>query len=333
MANTMQIVQLARDVYRNTVPAAYADQNPEAKLREEFIKLNGGSTKLNVKTMRDNPQLFTILETIISLEVEDGLRGDEFFMDMVDYVDTSTGDRNEFIVPDKTTFITAEIANGILTPRRQRIAHSRTVSIPTSIKAIRVFEEFSRVLAGRVDWNDFLDSVVRSVMQRRYNDIFTAFSGIDATTVGMSSDFVLTGTYDEAKTLELIEKVEAAAGGKVAKVVGTKSALRKLPNTANANSAKESYYNVGHYGKLAGTDLLSVTNRFKAGTTQFIIPDNKLYVIASDDKPIKFVTEGEPIISDKAAADNADLTQEYTYLETTGVGVLAAGKVGVITLA
>ena len=70
----------------------------------------------------------------------------------------------------------------------------------------------------------------------------------------------------------------------------------------------------------------------KYGTDEFAINDNKIYVIASDDKPIKYVTEGTGLLVERQATDNADLTTEYMYAEATGVGVICNEKMGVYTI-
>ncbi len=61
-----------------------------------------------------------------------------------------------------------------------------------------------------------------------------------------------------------------------------------------------------------------------------VLDDNVITVIAGDDKPIKVVYEGDPLIIAGNPLDNADLTQEYLYGEKYGIGlVLAGGNSGV----
>ena len=50
-----------------------------------------------------------------------------------------------------------------------------------------------------------------------------------------------------------------------------------------------------------------------------------LTIIAGDDKPIKFVYEGDPIMLTGDPLANADLTQEYVYAENYGIGIVLAG--------
>lgn len=328
------ITKMALDVYRGTVPTEYADKDMAAILRQTLIDLNGGSTKLDYKTLRRNKgEIFEIIEEIIPIMVQEGLKGDEFFLNFVEQKNLKAGDKNEFIVPSNTTFVVSEIANGISTPRRQRIGRKTTLAIPVFTHTIRFYDELRRYLAGRIDWNEFIDYAVRSYKAAVYNDVYTAFAGIAANTNNLSETYVPTaGGYSEAALLELVEHVEAA-NDKNAIIFGTKAALRKCKTAVEADEARSDYYNVGHYGKLAGVDMIGLKNRHKVGSEEFILPDNKLWVVAGDDKFIKQVFEGEAFILDKDGTVNADQTMEYLYTEAWGTAVILSEKIGVYTIA
>lgn len=328
------IVRLGLDVYRGTVNTEFTNgKDAEAELRKALIAANGGSDKIDLKAMRKNKgEIFEIIEEIIDIIVEEGLQGDEFFMDHVDYKNMKSGDRNEFVIESDSEFVVAEMADGILTPRRQRIGSRTTMALPMKLKGVRVYEELRRVLAGRVSWATFIDKVSQAVIKDRYEDIFTAFSGLNETTKGLSPEYVVTGTPDEEAILKMVEHVEAATG-MTAHILGVKSALRKIPTAVVADEAKSDYYNVGHYGKVAGVDMLALKNIHKAGSTEFMIPDNKIWIVAADDKFIKHVTEGDPIILDKDPMTNADMSYEYFYSEMTGTAVVVSAKMGIYTFA
>lgn len=325
------IVRLGLDVYHGTVQTEFTNgENPEEKLRAALIEANGGSDKISAKTLRSKGgELFAIVEEIINVVVEEGLKGDEFFNDFVDYRNVAEGDKNEFLIPSNSTFIVSDMANGIATPRRQRIGEDRVVTVPTIVKGVRVYEELRRLLAGKTNWTTFIDKVSVAVMKRRLDDIYTAFSGISATTPGLDATYVTAGSYSEEAVLAIVDHVEAATGKK-AMIIGTKPALRKLTTAVMSHEAESSYHNVGFIGKLAGVDMLGIMNRHKAGTNNFILPDNKIWIVASDDQFIKFVTEGEAFI--KETTDNADMSQEYTYIEQTGCAIALARKMGVYTI-
>lgn len=70
--------------------------------------------------------------------------------------------------------------------------------------------------------------------------------------------------------------------------------------------------------------------RHKIGSTEFTLADDMLTIIAGDDKPIKCVYEGDPIVVMGDPLSNGDLTQEYLYGEKYGMGiVLAGGNAGI----
>lgn len=70
----------------------------------------------------------------------------------------------------------------------------------------------------------------------------------------------------------------------------------------------------------------------KPGTNTFALNDNKVWVVAADDKPIKVVNNGDGLLIEHNETENADLTREYVYGQAIAVGVAVAAKLGVATL-
>ena len=331
MADMKEMVKLAIDAYKGHVEKYSVGQSQEA-LRQALVEANGGSTKLDYKAIRDGKcnGLFALIEEILSRTVVEGLTGDEFFNALVDFRNVAEGDQNIFIVEDSNLFVIDDVANGTQGIRRQRLGGSNEVSIPTTMKMVRIYEELNRVLAGRVDFNHFINVVAESFRQKMLNDIYTLWSGATANDLGGVAYFPAAGSYDEDELLELISHVEAAAGGKTATIVGTKKALRALKDAINGDVVKNDLYNLGYVGKFYGTPVVATPNRHKVGTTDFVFDDDVLTIIAGDDKPIKFVYEGDPIVLMGDPMQNADFTQEYLYGEKYGLGiVLAGGNAGI----
>jgi hypothetical protein len=129
----------------------------------------------------------------------------------------------------------------------------------------------------------------------------------------------------------MVDHVEAS-NGQVANIIGTKKALRKIATAVLADEQKTNYYNMGFFGKVAGVDMIAVPQRHGVGTDAFIFPDDRVFIIGSQDKPIKYVTEGNPIILDKDPLTNDDLTQEYYYIEQTGAGLMINQKMGIYVM-
>lgn len=331
MAEMKDIIKLAVDAYKGSVEQYSVGQSQEV-LRQALVEANGGSTKLNYKAIRDGKcnGLFALIEEILSRTVVEGLQGDEFFNAFVDFRNVAEGDQNVFEVEDSNLFVVDDTADGTQGIRRQRLSGTNEVSIPTTMKMVRIYEELNRVLSGRVDFNHFIDVVAESFRQKMLNDIYTLWTGATAADLGGVAYFPTAGSYDEDALLDVISHVEAAAGGKTATIVGTKKAVRQLKESIQADSAKEELHSLGYYGKFYGTPVVVTPQRHKVGSTDFVMDDNVLTIIAGDDKPIKFVYEGDPIVLMGDPTANADFTQEYLYGEKYGLGiVLAGGNAGI----
>ena len=315
MADMKDVVKLAVDAYKGRVEKYSVGQSQEA-LRQALIEANGGSTKLNYKAIRDGKcnGLFAIVEEILSRTVVEGLLESDFFNAFVDYRNVAEGDQNVFDVEDSTLFVVDDTAEGNQGTRRQRISGTTEVAIPTSMKTIRIYEELNRVLSGRVDFNTMIDKVAESFKQKILNDIYTLWSGATASDFGGAAYFPTAGTYDEDDLLDVISHVEAAAGGKQATIVGTKKALRNLKESIMSDGAKEEFHNLGYAGTFFGTPVFAVPQRHKVGTTNFVFDDDVLTIVAGDQKFIKFVYEGDPIVLMGEPTNNADFTQELTFM-------------------
>ena len=315
MAEMKDIVKLAVDSYKGRVEKYTVGQSQDA-LRQALIEANGGNTTLDYKAIRDGKcnGLFTLVEEILSRTVIEGVQSDDFFNAFVDYKNVALGDKNVFVVEDSTLFVVDDVAEGNQGIRRQRLGGKSETSIPTSMHAIRIYEELNRVLSGRVDFNTFIDKVAKSFSQKILNDIYTLWAGATAADLGGVSYFPTAGTYNEDDLLDVISHVEAAAGGKTATIVGTKKALRNLKESIMSDGAKDEFHNMGYAGTFFGTPVVAIPQRHQVGSTNFVFQDDVLTIVAGDDKPIKFVYEGDPIVLMGEPTAKADFTQELTFM-------------------
>lgn len=327
-----EILSVAIDAVKGNYGAFSAKQTSD-ELRAALIDLNGGSTVISPKTFYKGTPLFELVQEILPVIVEEGIKeeGNPLF-DLVEHRNIKEGDSQEFIIEGDANFVVASVANGIRDVRRQRIVGGDTVRVNTEMKIVRVYENLGRLLAGRIDFNAFIDGVAKAFKDHITEAAYAAIDGLSTSTYGLDDTYVLTGTYNEEDLLALIDHVEAATG-KTAKIYGTRTALRKLAGATMCESAKEDLYNVGYYGKFNGTDMICLKQAHKKGTSAFALNENKIFVIAADDKPIKFVDSGDGLLIEKEATENADLTREYIYGQAMGVGVICAAKLGVCTLA
>ena len=329
MAEMNEIVRLAVDAYHGT-QTKYSVGESMDTLHQALVAANNGSTILNYKDIRDGKcvGLFTLIEEILSRTVVEGLQASDYFNSLVEYRNVALGDKNLFYVEDSNLFTVA--ADGTQGIRRQRLGGMSETSIPTSFKVVKIYEELNRVLSGQVDFNRFIQKVSESFQKKILDDIYSLWISATADDFGGTTYFPAAGAYDEDTLLDLISHVEAAANGRPATIIGTKKAIRNLAPAIQGNDSESDIYNLGYYGKFYGTPVVALPQRHKDNSTDFVFSDNLLTVIAGDDRPIKFVNEGQSTVLMGDPMQNMDLTQTYMYGEKYGLGiVLAGGNAGI----
>ena len=329
MTDMKDIVKLAVDAYKGRVEK-YSNSESQEVLRQALIDANGGSTVMNYRNIRDGKcnGVFALLEQILDNTVVEGLSRDMYFNTLVDFRNVAEGDSPIFYTNESTLFVVNEAADGTQGIRRQRLGAVSEVQIPTTLKAVRIYEELNRVLAGRVDFNEMISRVAKSFEQKLLTDIYTLWTNVTANQIGGTTFYPAAGAYSAETLLTLIEHVEAASGGQQATIVGTKKALRKLVEAIQSDEAKEELHNLGYYGKFYGTPMVATPQRHVVGGTNFVLNDDVVTVVATGDKPIKVVYEGDPLVIMHDPSTNADLTHEYFYASKWGTGLIMPSNTG-----
>ena len=322
------IVKVALDAIKGKQYAQYSAAETSETIRNALIELNGGSTKLNARDFRPGKPVFDLVEILLPAIINEGIANDPVLMSLCEYRNIADGDEAKFTTHGENDLIVADAAAGIQGVRRQRIVGGDTVKVPTEMKIVRVYENLGRLLAGRIDFNKFVDGVAKAFNEYIASAAYTALAGITSNTYNLDSTYVKSGSMDAEALLELVNHVEAATGKKAA-IIGTKTAVRKLGSEVTYSAEQNAdLYNKGYIGKFLGTDVIALEQAHIPGTSDFALADDALFVIAADDKPIKVVNEGEGLLIDRDPSVNADLTQEYVYGQGIGVGVICAAKLG-----
>lgn len=319
------VIKLAVDMYKGHVAGNYSASDSKEVIRQALIEANGGSTTLDFRAVRDGQcnKLFALIEEIITKTVIEGLPDSCPLFNYVDFRNLAEGDTNVFEIEDDGLFFVAEIADGTQGLRRQRMEGGEELTIRTKLKGIKIYEELRRILAGRVDILKMIDKVSESFQKQINNDIYAVVVGAFE---GLVAPFKESGSFDEAKLTAIIDHVEAATG-QTAKIIGSKQAVRKITGVkgSDSDSAKEDLYAMGYYGHFYNTPILVMNNAHKVGSKEFILGDD-LYIVAGEDKFVKFVTEGDTLIINGNPLDNADLSQEYLMAMRYGMKVIFASE-------
>ena len=333
MGSNKDLIRMAVDAYKDNVAGEYSVEDSMETLRLALVEANGGSTKLDYKSIRDGKcnGVFAIVEEIINKTVIEGLPESCPLFNYVDFRNVAEGDSNVFELNDAGVFIVSDIAAGTQGLRRQRLAGGEEITVKTQLKGIKIYEELRRVLAGRVDFNTLITKVSEAFQKQITNDMYDAVvAGFDGLVAPYSNGAA--GSFSEGALSDIIDHVEAATGMK-ATILGSKQAVRKITGVkgADSDSAKEDLYAMGYFGQFYTTPVVVMQNGHKAGTTDFIL-GNDLYIVASDEKFVKFVTEGDTLIVPGNAIDNADLSQEYLMAMGYGMKSVMSEQFGIYKL-
>jgi len=316
--------KLCIDAYRG-VPTAFAEGNPTDVIVNKIKEANNGSTTIDYKAIRDGkcPELFAVIEELIDVALDVATLEDSPLKDMIETKNGEWGDKPEFLVPDNSLLTVDVVANGTQGIRRQRLIGGQKVPLTPVNKAVKIYEELILILSGRIDWVEFVNRVAKSFEREFYASVAKQFNNLSTARFTVTAS----GSPSETGLLNLIEKVEAATG-KTAYVLGTRTALRNFPMSQIGETVKDDYYAVGFSQSFNGTPCIRLKNYLDAAGN-FVLSDTRVYVLAGDDKIIKHYIEGEPIVIARDAADNADLTQEYTVIRREGIAVVVSATMGV----
>lgn len=326
------LARLAYNAYYNIPSENYSRDDSLETFRKALVELNGSEnfTRQDMRRARTNG-VYELIETTIQKVTNELLPEGHPIFQFVERKNLAEGDKNEFFVEDDDLYVVSKIVHGTKQIRRQRLTGGETFSVETDLYGIKIYEEMRRLIAGRTDIVKFINKVAES-FARHINEVMT--EAVMGAFDKLQSPYAYAGTYDEAKLLEIIDHVEASTGKK-AVVLGSKQAVRKIDvSGSDANSAKEDKYNMGYYGHIASTPVIAMQNAHKANSTEFILKD-ELYIVAADDKFVKFVTEGETMIIDDCPEQpmgNHALQKEYMMAQAWGVEVVFAADCGVYRL-
>lgn len=317
------LARLGLDVYNNK-NLMFNEVSGEDALRNAINDACGG--EFNFKSFRENKyRVFSIIEEVIDVTL--GVVITNQFDSLADVKNVAVGEKPVFRVDDPSLFRIARIAGGTNDLRRQKILNRR-FEVDTDYFGAKLYAELEMFVAGLVDWSNMVNRVALSFANdlgvRIYEAIANSYSALNAV-------YGVTGTYDEDKLFDMIQHVEARAGGKKAVVMGTKKALRKISkNLIMSQDMKNELNKVGYIGTVGGTDLMLLPQAHKVGSDQFFVDDNMLLVIPQNEKVVKVVVEGEAqMLESTQAGERNDNQMEYTLQKKLGVGVMQSAIYGI----
>ncbi len=316
-----ELRQLAIDVYNGVDVKFENGETGEDMIRNAINKAFGNINLNDANAVKraiaygkvDFEIINELIDTAINLSAEENSE----IWNFVDFKSGALGDKNEFYVEGNDLLRVDVVTRGTQGVRRQRML-SKKFSVETATKAIKIYDEISRIASGRINWAKFVEKVGKSFDNDRFNAVATAFGNITA-----SGAYAKGGaSFNESDMIDLLTTVEN--DGNKPKIFGSLQALRQLAISHEGETAKDSYYNMGYLGKFNGYDCFRISGKN--------IPTNKLFVVGADDKFVKIYDEGDTITIAHNFTETADKTQELQVERTYGVEVIMSKNIGVYTL-
>lgn len=328
----VDFVNLCVDTYRGKVTNFSGKVNPEEVIRKEFIEMMG-TDKPTYYDFQENPRVFRIISTVLDEVIGGKFLDNPFFDQFVEYKNLALGDTNEFHVEDKTILQVAEIAEGTWNTRRQRLDIGQSFSVETRLFNVHIYDEFLRFAAGRINFGRMINKVAEAIDLKVAEEIYANFLGAMQY---LPTEMRETGTFVESTMIDLISHVEIASGYKDVIIAGTKKALKELDATyAGTNSflvSEKMKDEINQNGLLKywnGYRLLEIPQTHVRNTFDFKLDDDYLFILPSNTKPIKFVTEGESLIREHTAPQvNEDMTIGYNFITRFGLSVVFDNALG-----
>lgn len=273
--------------------------------------------------MDNKYKVFQILEEVLVDPIQDGI-----VPQYQSWVDIKTVGYNEtfaFKTLDNDLFRVGVVANGTHDFHRQRLMNGK-LNMSSFALGIKIYEEFHALRTNQVSFQEMINRVKLSfdaeIMNMVVKMIQTAYDGLD-------SKFVVKGTYDEAKLLEVVDMVEAKSKKKPV-IYGTRTALANLTGISEAD--KNDIRENGHLRKWNGIDCVVIPQALDA-KDEFVVDNKTLFIIPDGTKIVKLLMEGEPEVREVDSEEAYDSQQlEFAFMQRIQIGIAKSSVYGMYVI-
>ena len=262
-------------------------------------------------------KVFAVLAELLPVSINASLGAT--FDRFAEIKDDALGDMTSFHVEDNRLFPVATCANGTQNIERRTITNS-VFTVPTSQKGIKIYAELDAMMSGRISFANMVARVGASFANEIGYMISNAIYG-SYSSVG--TEFKATGAFDEDTLDDIIANVMSATGAQRVNIFGDVKALKQLANIFGySDTAKDQANALGFYGNYGTAECIALPNAYIAGTNTFAVNRNHIIVIPADEKIVKVVMEGQPIITQTDYSNRQDLQTEYTFIRKMGAAAM-----------
>ena len=325
LAKLTDIQKIARDCYRGNVEK-FSKDGANDVLRKEIIERVGGEWNYT-NFQRNKWNVYELIQEIVDVNLVN--LSEDTFKEFCEVKNFELGDSAEFVIKNNNLFKVGIIADGINSTRRQRKLGNKVRTDAFKL-AISTYNELDKFIAGRIDWKDYVDTVVASFNHEIGKQIVGAFEKAYSeigTNLKVSTN--AEGVDEELK--KIINRVKGATGKNV-EVYGTAEALGKVTG-AGALVDADDKREIGYVRVFNGTKLVELPNVYDEANDKWALNNDVLYVLPAGEKVLRLGYEGgTTILEDTTGTHRDDQQIEITYMQKIHLAVLISAKFGAVEI-
>lgn len=308
------------------------EKHTDEAVRAGFVEILGTDQITYRVWNKHKGEVFEIIEDVLNETVPDAWDMSPFYNELVEIKNARLGQKNEFIVEDNSTLIVSRFSGNHWDIDRQKLPAGKTFSLETEWYAVMVYDELERFLKGVTTTVKMFDTIQLSIQRSIDDRVYSAFNGAGTY---LPAVFKEAGSFSKKQMLTLATRVQIESGRTV-RLAGTRTALAHLDTAVNAawvsNEMKQDKNTTGYLRIWEGFNTIEIPQTFNRGTYNFKSPDNIIYVLPENYKPIKLFFEGDTRSRDLNELQNNDQTISYQVQTKMGVGVVFDSMFGTYTI-
>lgn len=315
-----ELRQLSIDLYHGNV-MEFSVKEANNRLRECIKEICGG--EFNPYTFEDNKgKIFQVMSELLTTTTAEISR--DMFEHIAQFKDTSLGDKVEFIVENPDLYEVSIIASGTNDLLRQKLVNGKAQTTGFDL-GVKIYAEFNEFMTGKIDWDKCVEKLAKS-----FNVKIAQIIGAEWKKAyeKVASDLKVTGTIEEAKLAELIQKVESQGQGKVT-IYGSKTALSKIPNIETFEINAKEKREKGFVTMFHGTECVELENKYDIPSKKWVLDNDVLFIVPSEVKPILIGFEGDAFVWEDTTGGRPDRQLEYLMSRKVHLGVLKSQVFGI----
>lgn len=316
--------KLAFDAVNGSVKEGFTKEQLNEAVRNVVREACGGEWNY-YKFMDNRYKIFAIMAEIMPVSMNAGLAGK--FDGFAEFKDTAMGDKPYFYVEDNQIYPVYTSARGNGDVERQKIT-DRNFTVQTVGKSIKLYEEFDRFMAGKMDMARLTEkatmSMVNYVGELISDTIYGSYASVD-------TEYKATGAYSSSTLNSIIEHVKAATGSDAVQIFGTTTALSNVADGFGySDRAKDEANSLGYYGNFRGSELIALPQAYAASTQTLKVDTNHIIILPAGEKIVKVLFEGEALVDMKDGMNRNDMQPEVLFTRRIGAAAITVpeGKFG-----